>query len=46
LDQYGIGYVVTERTGLLDMMLAEKIAWDAVYQDNVAVIYERVGSVP
>ena len=46
LDLYGIGYVVTERTGLLDMMLAEKIEWDAVYQDDVAVIYERVGSVP
>ena len=46
LDRYAIGYVITERTGLLDMMLAEKMEWDAVYHDDVAVIYERVGSVP
>jgi hypothetical protein len=45
LKHYAIGYVVTERTGLLDTMLAEKVEWGKVYQDDVAVIYERVGSV-
>lgn len=41
LDKYGIGYVITERTGLLDVMLAEKGSWDAVYQDDLAVVYTR-----
>jgi hypothetical protein len=38
--------VVTERAGLLDMMMAEKHEWGVVHQDDLAVIYERVGSVP
>jgi hypothetical protein len=41
LDKYDIGYVITERTGLLDMMLAEKGSWDVVYQDGLAVVYTR-----
>ncbi len=46
LLRHGIGYVITERTGLLDMMLAEKPGWSAVYQDDLAVIYERVEGAP
>jgi hypothetical protein len=41
LDRYGIGYVITERTGLLDEMLATTPGWQAVYQDDLAVIYGR-----
>jgi hypothetical protein len=41
LDRYDIGYVVTERTGLLDMMLAEETGWGVVHQDDLAVIYQR-----
>jgi hypothetical protein len=41
LDKYGVGYVVTERTGLLDVALAEAEGWEPVYADNVAVIYRR-----
>jgi hypothetical protein len=41
LDQYDIGYVVTERTGLLDMALAEAEGWEPAYTDDVAVIYRR-----
>jgi len=41
LDKYGIGYIVTERSGLLDMMLAKAGSWDLVYQDDLAVVYAR-----
>ena len=46
LDRYGIGYVITERTGLLDVMLTEKSGWRAVHQDDLAVIYQRAGAMP
>jgi len=46
LDDHDIGYVVTERTGLLDMMLAKAGGWDTVYQDDVAIVYARIGGVP
>ena len=46
LDRYAIGYVITERTGLLDMMLAEKNGWVVVHQDELAVIYQRPTSMP
>jgi hypothetical protein len=46
LDKYGIGYIVTERTGLLDAMLAVTGDWDAIYQDDVAVIYARATEMP
>jgi hypothetical protein len=46
LDNYEVGYVITERTGLLDVMLAEKEEWSAVHQDNVAVVYVRAERIP
>jgi hypothetical protein len=46
LDRYGIGYVITERTGLLDMMLGETGVWEVLYQDDVAVIYAREPVAP
>jgi hypothetical protein len=46
LEEYGVGYVITERTGLLDVILAEASGWDAVYQDDVAVVYARAGAQP
>ncbi len=41
LDRYRVGFVLTERTGLLDMALAEAEGWEAVYRDDLAVIYGR-----
>ncbi len=41
LDQYDVGYVITERNGLLDLAIAETPAWDEVYADDVAAIYRR-----
>lgn len=46
LDKYDIGYVITERTGLLDVMLATTGGWDMTYQDNLAVIYVRAEGTP
>ena len=46
LDQYGIGHVITERSGLLDEMLATTAGWQAVYQDDVAAIYARQEDAP
>jgi hypothetical protein len=46
LDRYEIGHVVTERTGLLDVMLAETQGWNPVYRDDVAVIYARQEGKP
>jgi hypothetical protein len=43
LNRYEIGYVVTERRGLLDLMLAEEDGWDAAYRDDVAAIYVLEG---
>ena len=45
LDQYDIGFAITERTGLLDLALAEAGDWDQVYRDEVAVIYVRAEEV-
>ncbi|MEJ2211763.1 MAG: hypothetical protein P8129_22385 [Anaerolineae bacterium] len=42
-ERYGIGYVVTERGGLLDVALAGEGGWDQVYGDDVAVVYVRGG---
>jgi len=41
LERYGIGYILTERTGLLDVSLAQTQGWDPIYQDNVAIIYSQ-----
>jgi hypothetical protein len=46
LDQYDIGFAITERTGLLDLALAEAEDWDQVYRDEVAVIYVRAERGP
>ncbi len=46
LDKYGIGYVVTEGTGLLDRTLSESQGWQLLYQDNVAAIYGRAEAKP
>jgi hypothetical protein len=46
LDRYDTGYVVTERTGLLDTMLAERSGWSVSHQDDLAVIYRRTESIP
>lgn len=45
-DKYGIGYVVTERTGLLDVALAGEAGWHRIYGDDVAVIYGRGEAEP
>lgn len=44
LDRYNVGFVITERTGLLDLALADTGGWQAVYRDEVSVIYVRVGT--
>jgi hypothetical protein len=46
LDNYDIGYVITERTGLLDMMLAETEGWQPVHDDDLAVVYVRAKAAP
>jgi hypothetical protein len=46
LDDYQIGYVITENTGLLDVTLAGTEGWDLVHQDDVAVIYRRAEETP
>lgn len=46
LDRYDVGFVITERTGLLDTVLAETDGWQPVYDDDIAVIYVRAGAMP
>jgi hypothetical protein len=46
LDRYEVGFVITERTGLLDTMLAQTEGWQATYEDEVAAIYVRAGGMP
>jgi hypothetical protein len=46
LDRYGIGYVVTERTGLLDQMLAQTESWQLAYEDELAVVRVRKDALP
>jgi len=46
LASYGIGHAVTEREGPLGLMLAQTEGWELVYQDDLAVIYEREGLAP
>ncbi|MGD8626919.1 MAG: hypothetical protein PVJ34_20450 [Anaerolineae bacterium] len=46
LDRYDVGYTLTERTGLLDLMLAQQAGWQRAYQDEIAVIYVRSGGGP
>jgi hypothetical protein len=45
LERYGIGYVVTERTGLLDQALAGTDSWSLAYEDEVTVVWVR-GEAP
>ena len=44
LDRYGVGYVITERSGLLDTVLGEIGTWEMVYRDGIASVYVRAGS--
>lgn len=46
LDRYDIGYVLTERAGLLDSLLSREGGWELAYQDAVAVVYARPEQVP
>ena len=46
LDRYGVGFVITERTGLLDTMLAQADGWQATYHDEISAIYVRIGEIP
>jgi hypothetical protein len=46
LERYGIGYVVTERAGLLDTKLAGSDGWREAYRDDVAVVYVREEAEP
>lgn len=46
LERYGIGYILTERTGLLDVSLTQAEGWDPIYQDDVASIYSLAGGDP
>ena len=43
LDKYEIGHIITERAGLLDVILAENEPWYPVYQDDLAVVYALTG---
>lgn len=46
LDQYVIGFVLTERSGPLDTMLAQTASWRRVYEDPLAVIHVRAEGEP
>ena len=46
LDRYDIGYVITQRTDLVDTMLAARPGWSVIHWDELAVIYQRTGSTP
>jgi hypothetical protein len=46
LDHYQVGFVLTERTGLLDVLLHEVEDWEQAYADDIAVIYTRVDATP
>jgi len=46
LNRYDTGYVITERTGLLDTMMAERPGWSVTHRDDLAVIYQRAESIP
>jgi hypothetical protein len=46
LDRYEVGFVLTERTGLVDMLLREVEDWEQVYADEVAIIYTRRAAAP
>jgi hypothetical protein len=46
LADYDIGYVLTERLGLLDVAMSDTAGWERVYQDDVAVIYVQTRSMP
>jgi hypothetical protein len=46
LDRYGVGFVLTERAGLLDTLLAQIGDWSPVYVDDIAVIYQRQAVAP
>ena len=46
LADYDIGFVLTERLGLLDVAMADTTGWERVYQDEVAVIYFQTRSMP
>lgn len=46
LDRYEIGFVITERSGLLDLMLAQTTGWSPVYKDPLAVIHVRAEGEP
>ncbi len=41
LDRYDIGYVITEKDGLLDVVLAETEGWRQVHRDSVASVWVR-----
>jgi hypothetical protein len=41
LERYDVGYILTERAGLLNMTLARTEGWEAIYQDDLAVIYSQ-----
>jgi hypothetical protein len=46
LANYDIGFVLTERMGLLDVAMADTPGWERAYQDDVAVIYFHSESLP
>jgi hypothetical protein len=46
LSDYDIGYVLTERLGLLDVAMSGASGWEQVYRDDLAVIYFQSESVP
>ncbi|HEX6488414.1 MAG TPA: hypothetical protein VF137_06005 [Candidatus Dormibacteraeota bacterium] len=45
LDEYGVDYIVYNRGEALDNVLRTQHGWRLVYEDKIAVIYVRVGSV-
>ena len=46
LDEYNVRYIITERTGLLDVMLAATTDWQTVHQDELAAVYVRTKGIP
>jgi hypothetical protein len=44
LDNFGVNFIVIEKNSLLDNALREESAWELVYEDELAVIWQRVNN--
>jgi hypothetical protein len=41
LDKFGVNFVLIEKASVLDIALAEEANWQKVYEDELAVIWQR-----